>query len=299
MSNSLHSVEAGKGYLEALRLAAAHYENFPVVSFLIPKHLRKDVAMLYWFARTADDIADEGELSIKHKLETLDAFEVRFSKLIEGDYETNVEAALDATIQSRQLTPKYFTDLLSAFRQDITKTRYADMVELLDYCRRSANPVGRLMLEVFDIRDEKAREYSDAVCTALQLTNFWQDVSVDIAKGRVYIPVDMMEKYHVTESMIISRKQTAEYKSCMCELVRYTQELFAKGIKLLPFLSNRFRLEIAWTINGGRKILAKIEKINYYTVSERVELSRPDIIGIILKSLVELAGIGKDNSERK
>lgn len=275
------------GYKNAQILASSHYENFPVAGLLIPKNLRQDVAIIYWFARTADDLADENEFPAEHRMEALDAFEERFHALMNGAYQNDFEAALHATIQSRNLTPELFLALLTAFRQDVVKKRYATMHELMDYCSRSANPVGRLLLELYGIRDAAAAERSDAICTALQLTNFWQDVSVDILKGRIYVPQDYMEEYGVTVEMFHRKGDTsAELRLCMAELISYTETLFEKGEGLLPYLSFRFRWEIALTIEGGRKILAKIKKIKYNTVPNRVRLRFHNIFELIIRSFI-------------
>ncbi|MEJ2618402.1 MAG: squalene/phytoene synthase family protein, partial [Ignavibacteriaceae bacterium] len=171
---------------ESLSLSKNHYENFPVVSFLVPKHLRKDVAIIYWFARTADDFADEGNLLPEERLRKLNEFEHRLTSLLKGNCEGDIEFALNKTIKERNLTPKYFYDLLKAFKQDVVKKSYENFEELLDYCNYSANPVGRLILELNDIRNDEAFGYSDKICTALQLTNFYQDIKVDYLKGRIY-----------------------------------------------------------------------------------------------------------------
>ena len=171
-------------YSEALEFTKNHYENFPVVSFLIPKEIRKNVAIIYWFARTADDIADEGTCTPEERVKKLNEFEDRFTELINGNYVTPLEFALYNTIETKNLTAEHFYNLLKAFRQDITKNRFSDFPDLLAYCKNSANPVGRLILELNNIRDAEAFACSDKICTALQLTNFWQDAAIDLRKGK-------------------------------------------------------------------------------------------------------------------
>jgi squalene synthase HpnC len=271
-------------YSDAISLSREHYENFPVASFLIPKGYREDIAIIYWFARTADDIADEGDLSAETRLEKLDAFESRFNYLMNGDFDSEAEEALFRTITQRGLSTVYFTDLISAFKQDVVKKRYVDFIELLDYCSRSANPVGRLLLELFNIRVDKAYAYSDSICTALQLTNFWQDVSVDYIKGRIYFPEDEMKSYGVTEKSFEIKENNDKLKQLVKFNIERTENLFLEGKKLLPFLKGRFKLEIKWTIEGGRTVLEKIRK-NGYNVFERPKLNKLDFAQILVRSL--------------
>jgi hydroxysqualene synthase len=272
-------------YSEVNSLTQDHYENFPVASFLIPGEYRRDIALIYWFARTADDMADEGNLTPEERLLLLDQFEERFHSLMKGSFKSEKEELLYRTIISRKLTPGYFTDLLSAFKQDVTKHRYGSYNELLDYCRRSANPVGRLLLELFNIRRDDAFTYSDQICTALQLTNFWQDVSPDYQKGRIYFPEDEMKSYDVNEKSFEIRENSDKLK----ELVKYnidrTENLFWEGKKLLPLLKGRFRIEIKWTIGGGRTVLKKIAA-NDYNVFIRPKLNKFDFTVIMMRSLL-------------
>ena len=192
MNKSEHR-NLNSAYSKSLRFAKSHYENFPVVSFLIPKNLKKHVAIIYWFARTADDYADEGNLSEGERLDKLNNFEYRLKQLLIGKAESDYEIALANTINEKNLTAENFYNLVTAFRQDVIKKRYENFDEVIDYCNHSANPVGRLILELFDVSSEEAIIYSDKICTALQLTNFLQDVSIDYKKGRIYLPQDEMD----------------------------------------------------------------------------------------------------------
>jgi squalene synthase HpnC len=271
---------------ELLSFARGHYENFPVISFLVPADIRKDVAAIYWFARTADDIADEGNFSEMERLDKLNAFEDRFKQSLSGKYYHNFDKLLHSSIIAHNLTPSYFTDLLSAFKQDVVKKRYSTYPEVLDYCRRSANPVGRLLLELFDIRDRKADEYSDSICTALQLTNFYQDVSVDFRKGRIYFAADEMSAFGVDEKIFEMNEINDNLKLLVKHNIARTENLYLNGKNLLPYLNGRFRFEIKWTIEGGRGILHKIRK-NDYNVFLRPELHKLDIIFILMKSLIK------------
>jgi hydroxysqualene synthase len=273
-----------RSYSEVISLARNHYENFPVASFLIPKKYRKDVAVIYWFARTADDIADEGDISPEERLNMLDKFEERFHSLMRGKFESDREKLLFNTIANRTLTPGYFTDLLSAFKQDVFKKRYSDYNDLLDYCRRSANPVGRLLLELFNVRREDAFIYSDYICTALQLTNFWQDAGIDLEKGRIYFPEEEMKSFGIDEKAFEIRENNDKLKQLVKYNIERTENLFSEGKKILPLLEGRFLLEIKWTIEGGRTVLQKIRK-NDYNIFIRPNLTKSDFTGILLKCL--------------
>ncbi len=274
------------GYSNALSLAKEHYENFPVVSLLIPTKLKYHVAMIYWFARAADDLADEGDSCENEKLRKLKDFEYRFSQLLEGHFENDLEAALLSTIKSKSLNPKHFYDLLSAFEQDVAKKRYANYAELLDYCRRSANPVGRLILELYGIKDKKLHEYSDKICTALQLTNFYQDTKIDYEKGRIYLPQDELKNYTIDESVFENDGKNANLRKLLQFNVERTRDLFAEGRSLLTHLRGKLKLEIEWTILGGEKILQKIEKNSFNVFSTHIVLSKSEMVRLFLKTLI-------------
>jgi len=273
-------------YSKAIKFAKDHYENFPVVSFLVPDYLKKHVAIIYWFARTADDFADEGELTIEERMTKLNTFENRLTELLKGNYQNSFEFALNSTINSKNLTLDLFYKLLKAFKQDVTKNRYSSFNELLNYCENSANPVGRLILELNDIRDEKAFYYSDKICTALQLTNFWQDSEIDYKKGRIYYPIEGMEKFKVTEKMFELKENNLKLK----ELVRYnvekTHNLFAEGKNLIPFLRGRLKYEIKWTIEGGEAVLNKIKKNDFNVFLVRPKLTKIDFLKLLLKAIL-------------
>ena len=270
------------GYTKALALAKSHYENFPVVSVLIPKELRKHVAVIYWFARTADDFADDETLSAEIRMKLLTQFEERLRQTAAGNPSDDIDAALLNTIKEKSITVQYLFDLLSAFKQDIVKTQYSTMDDLLDYCKRSANPVGRLMLELFGLHNAKTVEYSDKICSALQLANFWQDVSLDIKKERIYVPQDYLHKFAVVEDEIAQPEKAGpnskKFKNCVRELVNITDQMFLDGEPLIPLLHGVFKLEIVWTVLGGRKVLDKIRKIDYNVHRERVRLSKIDLL---------------------
>jgi len=285
LSNSKNIDLAESGYKQALLLAKSHYENFPVVSVLIPSRLRKHVAIIYWFARTADDLADEGNLLVEERIEKLDAFENEFKLCLTNDAQTNFVAALQQTIISKKLSSENFFNLLKAFKQDVIKKRYSNFDEVLDYCSNSANPVGRILLELFDIRNDKAFFYSDKICTALQITNFIQDTKIDYQKGRIYYPLDEMQRFQVDEKVFEMSGNNLNLKKLIEFSVNRTQNFFNEGKPILEYISGRFKHEIAWTINGGEEILRKIRGADFDVISRRPKLSKSDYIRIFIKSL--------------
>ncbi|HEY6626858.1 MAG TPA: squalene synthase HpnC, partial [Ignavibacteriaceae bacterium] len=260
--------------------------NFPVVSLLIPKEFRNDIAVIYWFARTADDYADEGNFVSSTRLEKLQAFEDRLKSLLKASPSTELEAAIRNTIITRKLNPQHFFNLLKAFKQDVIKTRYADFTEVLDYCSNSANPVGRILLELFDVRNEEAFYFSDKICTALQLTNFIQDTSIDFRKERIYYPLNEMEKFGVDEKMFEMNEISHNLKKLIEFSVNRVQSLYDEGKSLLGFLSGRFKYEIAWTIRGGEEILSKIRGSDFDIFTKRPVLTKTDYLKLFIKSLI-------------
>jgi squalene synthase HpnC len=269
-----------------LLLSKQHYENFPVASFLLPKAKRNDIAVIYWFARTADDLADEGQFSASERIYALNEFEKYFLDSLNGKFVNQNYQILSDVVLRNNLSPKYFTDLISAFKQDVLKTRYNNFNEVLDYCSRSANPVGRIVLDIFKIHNQDAYRFSDSICTALQLTNFLQDVEIDYSKGRIYIPSDEMKQFEVTESMFEMKKNNHNFSSLIKHNVDRTRELFEEGKNIFRFLKGRLKIEIKWTVAGGEKILTKIEKNNYQIFGNRPKLNKTDFFSILLKSLI-------------
>ena len=286
MLNSTQQISVDSGYRKALELAKTHYENFPVVSLLIPAKYKNDIAIIYWFARTADDFADEGNDSSSVKLEKLRAFEERLRSLLNDNPATELEAALRNTIINRKLKPEHFFNLLIAFKQDVIKNRYKDFSELLGYCSNSANPVGRILLELFDIRNDKAFYYSDKICTALQITNFVQDTKIDFNKGRIYYTLDEMEKFGVNEKMFEMNEISDNLKKLIEFSVTRTQSMFDEGKGLLEFLSGRFKYEIAWTIRGGEEILNKIRGADFDIFTRRPVLTKTNYLKLLIKSIL-------------
>ncbi|NNJ52456.1 MAG: squalene synthase HpnC [Ignavibacteriaceae bacterium] len=272
------------GYGKALKLAKSHYENFPVVSLLVPKDVRKHLAIIYWFARTADDFADEGNYTENERLNNLNDFEYRLIELLKGNHNSDFEIALSNTIKTKKSSSENLFNLIKAFKQDVTKKRHLNFDEVLYYCSNSANPVGRLILELVKIKDEKAFYYSDKICTALQITNFIQDTGIDFDKGRIYYPLDEMQKFGVTEKMFELKENNLNFKGLVEFSIDRTQQMFNEGKGLLNYLSGRIKFEIAAKINGGEFILNKIKEINYDVLNFRPVLSKMDYIKLFLKS---------------
>jgi squalene synthase HpnC len=278
--------ETEKIYAESLKFASSHYENFPVASFFIPKKFRKHVAVIYRFAREADDIADEGNSTADTRIAQLDEYENCFILAMGNEYKTPFWQALHHTIKIYSLTPDLFTDLLSAFKQDVNKKRYKDFSEISDYCRRSANPVGRLILELFGYRDPVFMNYSDNICTALQLTNFYQDISVDLEKGRIYIPGNEMEKFEYSEYEFTGRCCNSKFRNMLSCQIQRVSEMFQSGKPLISHLNGRLKLEIKATVFGGEKVLDKIIKNDYNVLLERPVLNKLDMLEIFVKLFI-------------
>jgi len=272
-------------YITAEKFAREHYENFPVISFFIKKELRKHIAIIYWFARTADDLADEGNLPDEQKIIRLNDFELRLTSLLKGNFDTDYEAALYNTITSYNLSSQVFYHLIAAFRQDLVKKRYYSFEELLDYCKLSANPIGRLILELHGIRDEKAYYYSDRICTALQLINFYQDVKTDYDRGRIYFSKDEMDKFCVTDNMFELCENNVNLQTLVNFNVDRAADIINEGKKLLKYLPVRLKSEIRWTILGGNEILNKIRR-NKFNIFIRPKLKKSDLLRLLFKSIV-------------
>jgi squalene synthase HpnC len=254
-----------------------HYENFPVASLLLPKALRAPVEIIYRFARSADDIADEGSDPDDVRLRRLGVYREALERVARGDLPAEPLFRDVARIaRDHGLPLGLFGDLISAFSQDVTKKRYADFPELLDYCRRSANPVGRLLLHLFKRTSETDLQGSDAVCTALQLINFWQDVEIDFAKGRIYLPLDEMARHGVSERHIADKRCDSAWTSLLSFQVGRSREMILKGQPLARSLPGRVGLEIRATIQGGLRILEKIERADYDVFRQRPVLRAID-----------------------
>jgi squalene synthase HpnC len=259
------------------RLVRGHYENFPVASRLVPRALRPHICSIYAFARRADDFADEPEYE-GGRLERLDEWENGLDRCLQGAPEGPVFIALAETIRAFDLPDRWLRDLLDAFRQDCRVTRYESWSELLDYCRRSANPVGRMVLHLFGYTDDRRGAWSDAICSALQLTNFWQDVEIDWRKGRLYLPGEALRKHGVSEEDIRDGRMHDGLRALMREMTGRTRTLFEEGKPLLGSLRGRLALELRSVWLGGNRILDKIDRADSDVFAKRPTLSRLDFL---------------------
>jgi squalene synthase HpnC len=284
------SVDEAFAYCE--RMARNHYENFPVGSLLIPKNRRRYVYSIYAFARTADDFADEGHdageagLDEALRLAALDDWEGKLEASYRGEASHPVFIALAETAKELRLPVRLFRDLLSAFKQDVTKRRYANFDEVLDYCARSANPIGRLILLLFGYHEERLHKLSDSICTGLQLANFWQDVSIDIRKDRIYLPQDEMDDFGVSVGDLRDRRSSDRTAALLRLQVERTRMLFEDGRGLPGMVNGRLAFELRLTWLGGMRILQRIEEQGYDTLRARPLITGWDKIVLLLRSLI-------------
>jgi squalene synthase HpnC len=254
-----------------------HYENFPVASLLLPRRLVPAVEAIYAFARSADDLADEGDATPAERLAALEAYDAALDGIAAGAVPSDPMFARLAGVLTRfELSQAPLRDLLSAFRQDVVTSRYADYAALVDYCRRSANPVGRLMLALYGVGDPLSLRQSDAVCTALQLINFWQDVAVDIAKGRIYLPQEDLARFGVAEADIAAGRQGPAWRALMGFEVARARALMLDGAPLAARLPGRVGWELRMVVQGGLRILEAIERVDYDVFARRPQLKRRD-----------------------
>jgi squalene synthase HpnC len=282
MSASQHNHKAIQA---SLKLAKNHYENFPVASFFLPKHLREPIALIYAFARQADDFADEGDLEPEQRLKLLNEFEAELD-LIRSNQTPNstLLIALQASIQKHRLDLAPFYDLLEAFKQDVTKTRYENFGEVMHYCRRSANPIGRLLLALYGQATERNIGMADAICSALQLINFLQDIAIDAQKNRIYLPQDELKKYHVAESQIINSDSSGAWALMMEFQINRARKLLQSGAPLGLALSGRAGFEMRMMIAGGERILKKLHQARGNSFSIRPTLSKKDWLYMLYRA---------------
>jgi squalene synthase HpnC len=284
-SASRTSAGVAQAYRWCRQLAQSHYENFPVASFLLPRWQRDPVAAIYAFARSADDIADEGNTDEAQRLQQLDEMDQALRAIEQGSPPGQaLYIALADTIERHKLPIELFHDLLSAFRQDVTCKRYANFGELMDYCRRSANPVGRLLLHLNRQVDERKLAQSDAICSALQLINFLQDISQDYEEnGRIYLPQDEMQRFVVNEDAIRERRNSFELKELIRFQIRRADKLLRAGSPLGRQLHGRFGLELRTIILGGARVLEKLHAQD--DVFARPRLGRRERLGILFSAI--------------
>ncbi len=274
-----------QAYQHCLRIARHHYENFPVASRLLPRRLRYPIAAIYAFARQADDLADEGSLSNEQRLEQLAKLRQKLATIESGKIPDDpVYIALADTISQFHLPMEYFYDLLSAFEQDVEKKRYEDFGELMDYCRHSANPVGRLLLHLNGTTGRRLLGYSDAICSALQLINFYQDLQQDYEEmGRIYIPQDEMRKHHVTEKHFASQSSDASMQALMRQQIQRANKLLNAGAPLGKQLGGRLGFEIRLITAAASRVIMKLHAQD--DVFSRPRLQAYDWLWVFWKAL--------------
>jgi len=278
-----------EAYASCERVARGHYENFPVASLLLPQYLRRHVVAVYAFARAADDFADEGSLSAGERYALLDGWLERLHHASQSSAcgptprpgepanAPQIFQALGATMREKRLSQGLFEDLVSAFRQDVSVTRYATWDEVFDYSRRSANPVGRLVLRIAGHDDPGLDRWSDAFCTALQLTNFWQDLAVDFRRGRVYVPQEEVRAHAADEGDLARSVASEAWRRVVAAAVGRTRDLFVAGRPLCDALGGRLRLELRATWLGGMRVLSRIEGADFDVVRQRPRLGAADL----------------------
>jgi squalene synthase HpnC len=270
-------------YAACLRLARDHYENFPVASRLLPRRVRPHIAAIYAFARIADDFADEGAAPDEERLARLDDWHRRLQRAAIGDVDrtgdgaaTAVFTALADTIRTCRLDVGLLADLLQAFRQDVVVKRYDTWEGVLDYCSRSANPIGRLVLAVSGYRDPRTAQWSDAVCSALQLANFWQDLAVDWQRGRLYVPIAIVRANGASEIDLDRRQVTAAWRLALADVTSRTRALFAAGRPVADAVGGRLRWELRATWLGGMRVLDRLEQAQFDVFNGRPSLGWRD-----------------------
>ncbi|CAN7512734.1 squalene synthase HpnC [Acidovorax sp. Leaf78] len=279
---------------DAVAAPVTHYENFPVASVLCPPHLRQPIAAIYGFARTADDIADEGDAPAADRLADLAAFHADLMAIAQGQPPSprwaSVFLPLQAVLRSHQLPVPLLADLLSAFAQDVEKTRdaegYADRAELLDYCRRSANPVGRLLLHLYGVHGDEALRESDAICTALQLINFWQDLSVDIPRGRHYLPRADCVTHNASQADLLALHSTPDTARLIANCAQWARASMHSGAPLVHRLPGRAGWELRLVVQGGLRILDKVDALQGGSLHTRPRLNAWDWCVMLARAVV-------------
>ena len=272
---------------------AEHYENFPVASWLCPPHLRRPIAAIYWFARTADDIADEGPATAAERLRDLEAYRADLSVALAGSAASQrwpaVFGPLAVAARDFHLPPRPLSDLLDAFTQDVRKSRdgagYADRAELLAYCARSANPVGRLLLHLHGVADDASLERSDAICSALQLINFWQDLGVDVPRGRYYLPADDCRRFGIDPAAPRAWASNPRAPELVAELCGWSRDLMLAGAPLVHRVPGRAGWELRLVVQGGLRILDKIAANGFDTLHRRPRLRGADYAILLWRAL--------------
>ncbi len=276
------SPDEARGYTRWL--ATHHYENFHVVSVLLPKRLHQDFYNIYAFCRWADDLGDEVG-NTAESLRLLGWWRNQLQAMCAGQAQHPVFVALEGTVREFSLPVQPFDDLIRAFEQDQTVTRYRNFEELFEYCRYSANPVGRLVLGLCGYRDAERQALSDATCTALQLANFWQDVTVDLAKDRVYLPLDLLEAHGYPIEALFARQFDQRFRAAMQEAVNVARELFLRGLPLADSVDRRLAIDLELFSRGGLRVLEKIEQQGCDVLTSRPAISKLERVGLLLGAI--------------
>ena len=271
-------------------MSIEHYENFPVASWLCPPKLRPAVAAIYHFSRTADDLADEGDATSAQRSADLQAYRHDLQRIVIGQAPSSRWAAtvfdpLARVLHQYQLPPVLLNDLLDAFEQDLYKSDYRDRAELLDYCRRSAHPVGRLLLHLYGLRDELALQRSDAICSSLQLINFWQDFSRDGPRGRVYAPQSDLARHAQSTSDLLACRDSPAARALIADLCAWAEQLMQEGAALVHQIPGRAGWELRLVVQGGLRILEKIRAMHYASVLQRPALTAFDAPLLLWRAL--------------
>jgi squalene synthase HpnC len=291
------SPEEARAY--CARLARSHYENFSVASWFLPPRLRQHFFNLYAYCRISDDLGDEiGDTAAS--LELLDQWETELDACYSGSPKHPVFVALAETVKQFDIPKHEFSDLLIAFRQDQTVTRFETFSDVLGYCRYSANPVGHLVLYLCGYRDAERQRLSDFTCTALQLANFWQDVSVDYAKGRIYLPLEDLRRFNVSENGIAQNQNTPAFCAMMKFEVERARDWFERGLPLIASVDRELAVDLALFSRGGQEILKAIEKQSYAVLGHRPAISKPRKLALVAEAaLHKILGLGIGVSARK
>lgn len=282
------AIPLDRAYAHCEAVARGHYENFPVASLAVPRALRPHVFAVYAFARGADDLADEAAHEGR-RLESLDAWGASLDRALAGQADDPVFVALADTVRKFDLPDRLLRDLLDAFRQDCRKRRHASWEEIVAYARLSANPVGRIVLWLFGHRDEDRARRSDAICTALQFTNFWQDVAVDLAKDRIYLPADARARHGVTEDDLRAGRVHEGTRALLEEMCARTRVLYDEGRPLVGMVGGRLALELRLVWLGGRRILDRVAQARGDVFSRRPVLGARDRVAVVARALAGAA----------
>ncbi|MFA6542166.1 MAG: squalene synthase HpnC [Bacteroidota bacterium] len=268
-----------------VQIVKKHYENFPVGSLLLRKRYRQPIHRIYVFARVADDFADEGTMPSDERIKKLQEWEGHFHSAMEGKSEIPVLRGLGKSVREFDLPVSLFDDLMTAFKRDASNPIYPTFADVLEYCTYSANPIGRLLLKIFGCSNEQTERLSDNICTALQLTNFWQDISVDTRRNRFYIAHEEFERYQFSIADLSATNHNDRFLQYMKEKIDWTKQLFISGAPLFDLISPHFRFELKLTWHGGMRMLEKIEELNYDTRHQRPVLDWNDKLIIAYRAL--------------